>query len=171
MIVGTACCKSGLHSVAHSALSVRYPDKGLKDNYCRNPDGRQRPWCFTTDPGTPWEYCNVKQCGECDCLCVWVYTGCLWVCVGKSRRPKKRNLPNLQLPLPAAPLSFGTLTGMLFVANREEEGLSIKKLFFFHYPHSLLLFTSLQVFVFPHQCTGAWPYLNRSWGPVFWIAL
>uniref|UniRef100_A0A8C2I1V2 Hepatocyte growth factor b n=1 Tax=Cyprinus carpio TaxID=7962 RepID=A0A8C2I1V2_CYPCA len=28
----------------------RYPDKGLKDNYCRNPDGRQRPWCFTTDP-------------------------------------------------------------------------------------------------------------------------
>lgn len=43
----------------------RYPDKGLKDNYCRNPDGRQRPWCFTTDPSTPWEYCNIKQCGEC----------------------------------------------------------------------------------------------------------
>ncbi|KAB5574748.1 hypothetical protein PHYPO_G00212610 [Pangasianodon hypophthalmus] len=40
----------------------RYPDKGLKDNYCRNPDGRQRPWCFTTDPDTPWEYCDVKQC-------------------------------------------------------------------------------------------------------------
>uniref|UniRef100_A0A673GQU6 Hepatocyte growth factor n=1 Tax=Sinocyclocheilus rhinocerous TaxID=307959 RepID=A0A673GQU6_9TELE len=40
----------------------RYPDKGLKDNYCRNPDGRQRPWCFTTDPSTPWEYCNIKQC-------------------------------------------------------------------------------------------------------------
>lgn len=30
---------------------------------------------------------------------------------------------------------------------------------------------SLQVFVFPHQRTGAWPYLNESWGPVFWIAL
>uniref|UniRef100_A0AAR2INK0 Hepatopoietin-A n=1 Tax=Pygocentrus nattereri TaxID=42514 RepID=A0AAR2INK0_PYGNA len=40
----------------------RYPDKGLKDNYCRNPDGRQRPWCFTTDPNTPWEYCSIKQC-------------------------------------------------------------------------------------------------------------
>ncbi|XP_042631494.1 hepatocyte growth factor-like [Cyprinus carpio] len=40
----------------------RWPDKGLKDNYCRNPDGRQRPWCFTIDPSTPWEYCNIKQC-------------------------------------------------------------------------------------------------------------
>ncbi|XP_071357039.1 hepatocyte growth factor isoform X1 [Trachinotus anak] len=40
----------------------RYPDKGLDDNYCRNPDGRHRPWCFTTDPNTPWEYCNIKVC-------------------------------------------------------------------------------------------------------------
>ncbi|RXN24706.1 hepatocyte growth factor-like protein [Labeo rohita] len=45
-----------------SQTDFRYPDKGLKDNYCRNPDGRQRPWCFTTDPSTPWEYCNIKQC-------------------------------------------------------------------------------------------------------------
>uniref|UniRef100_A0A8B9HFU6 Hepatocyte growth factor n=1 Tax=Astyanax mexicanus TaxID=7994 RepID=A0A8B9HFU6_ASTMX len=42
----------------------RYPDNGLKDNYCRNPDGRQRPWCFTTDPDVPWEYCSIKQCGD-----------------------------------------------------------------------------------------------------------
>uniref|UniRef100_A0A3Q0T1F7 Hepatocyte growth factor n=1 Tax=Amphilophus citrinellus TaxID=61819 RepID=A0A3Q0T1F7_AMPCI len=40
----------------------RYPDRGLDDNYCRNPDGRQRPWCFTTDPNTPWEYCNITVC-------------------------------------------------------------------------------------------------------------
>lgn len=40
----------------------RYPDKGLDDNYCRNPDGRQRPWCFTTDPHTPWEYCSIRTC-------------------------------------------------------------------------------------------------------------
>uniref|UniRef100_A0A3B4ULC3 Hepatocyte growth factor n=1 Tax=Seriola dumerili TaxID=41447 RepID=A0A3B4ULC3_SERDU len=40
----------------------RYPDKGLDDNYCRNPDGRHRPWCFTTDPNKPWEYCNIKVC-------------------------------------------------------------------------------------------------------------
>uniref|UniRef100_A0A665V264 Hepatocyte growth factor n=1 Tax=Echeneis naucrates TaxID=173247 RepID=A0A665V264_ECHNA len=42
----------------------RYPDKGLDDNYCRNPDGRHRPWCFTTDPNTPWEYCDIKVCGD-----------------------------------------------------------------------------------------------------------
>uniref|UniRef100_A0A8C2WTF0 Hepatocyte growth factor n=1 Tax=Cyclopterus lumpus TaxID=8103 RepID=A0A8C2WTF0_CYCLU len=41
-----------------------YPDKGLDDNYCRNPDGRHKPWCFTTDPNTPWEYCNIKVCGN-----------------------------------------------------------------------------------------------------------
>ncbi|XP_054633082.1 hepatocyte growth factor [Dunckerocampus dactyliophorus] len=40
----------------------RYPDKGLDDNYCRNPDGRHRPWCFTTDPSISWEYCNIKVC-------------------------------------------------------------------------------------------------------------
>ncbi|XP_062317721.1 hepatocyte growth factor [Osmerus eperlanus] len=40
----------------------RYPDKGLDDNYCRNPDGRHRPWCFTLDPHMPWEYCNIRAC-------------------------------------------------------------------------------------------------------------
>uniref|UniRef100_A0AAV2KWI9 Hepatocyte growth factor n=1 Tax=Knipowitschia caucasica TaxID=637954 RepID=A0AAV2KWI9_KNICA len=40
----------------------RYPDRGLEDNYCRNPDGRHRPWCFTTDPHTPWEYCHIRAC-------------------------------------------------------------------------------------------------------------
>ncbi|KAM9754817.1 hepatocyte growth factor isoform 1-T1 [Menidia menidia] len=39
-----------------------YPDKGLNDNYCRNPNGRHRPWCFTMDPNTPWEYCSIKVC-------------------------------------------------------------------------------------------------------------
>ncbi|CAB1431083.1 unnamed protein product [Pleuronectes platessa] len=40
----------------------RHPHEGLDDNYCRNPDGRHRPWCFTTDPNTPWEYCDIKVC-------------------------------------------------------------------------------------------------------------
>ncbi|CAG2220693.1 PKD1L2 [Mytilus edulis] len=36
-----------------------------EQNYCRNPDtdGRKLgPWCFTTDPNTEWEYCNVSFC-------------------------------------------------------------------------------------------------------------
>ena len=34
-------------------------------NYCRNPEGRgDRPWCYTTDPNTRWEYCMVPLCSE-----------------------------------------------------------------------------------------------------------
>ncbi|XP_077953830.1 hepatocyte growth factor-like isoform X2 [Gasterosteus aculeatus] len=46
----------------HQYHPKRYPDKGLDDNYCRNPNGRHNPWCFTTDPNTPWEYCDIKVC-------------------------------------------------------------------------------------------------------------
>ncbi|KAL4617936.1 hepatocyte growth factor-like [Arapaima gigas] len=46
----------------HSFHPKRYPDKGLNDNYCRNPDNRLRPWCYTLDPDTPWEYCNITAC-------------------------------------------------------------------------------------------------------------
>ncbi|KAG7454310.1 hypothetical protein MATL_G00258320 [Megalops atlanticus] len=46
----------------HPFHPKRYPDKGLSDNFCRNPDNRLRPWCFTMDPETPWEYCDIKAC-------------------------------------------------------------------------------------------------------------
>ncbi|XP_004839817.1 hepatocyte growth factor isoform X1 [Heterocephalus glaber] len=46
----------------HKFLPERYPDKGFDDNYCRNPDGKPRPWCYTLDPDTPWEYCAIKMC-------------------------------------------------------------------------------------------------------------
>ncbi|XP_078674665.1 uncharacterized protein LOC144912807 [Branchiostoma floridae x Branchiostoma belcheri] len=36
---------------------------GLSENYCRNPDGEKRPWCYTRDPSVRWQYCNVKPCG------------------------------------------------------------------------------------------------------------
>uniref|UniRef100_A0A663MQJ5 Plasminogen n=1 Tax=Athene cunicularia TaxID=194338 RepID=A0A663MQJ5_ATHCN len=31
-------------------------------NYCRNPDGEPRPWCFTTNPTKRWEYCDIPRC-------------------------------------------------------------------------------------------------------------
>ncbi|XP_038597136.1 hepatocyte growth factor isoform X2 [Tachyglossus aculeatus] len=48
----------------HKFLPERYPDMGFDDNYCRNPDGKQRPWCYTLDPDTPWEYCAIKTCAS-----------------------------------------------------------------------------------------------------------
>ncbi|CAH1777248.1 unnamed protein product [Owenia fusiformis] len=29
---------------------------------CRNPNDRDRPWCFTTDPDTRWEFCDIQNC-------------------------------------------------------------------------------------------------------------
>ncbi|TMS03091.1 Hepatocyte growth factor [Larimichthys crocea] len=46
----------------HHFQPKKYRDKDLKDNYCRNPDNRLRPWCYTLDPKTPWEYCNITVC-------------------------------------------------------------------------------------------------------------
>ncbi|XP_007980545.3 hepatocyte growth factor isoform X2 [Chlorocebus sabaeus] len=48
----------------HKFLPERYPDKGFDDNYCRNPDGQPRPWCYTLDPHTRWEYCAIKTCAD-----------------------------------------------------------------------------------------------------------
>ncbi|XP_066275110.1 plasminogen-like [Branchiostoma lanceolatum] len=41
------------------------PD-GTDHNYCRNPSDKYQsaPWCYTTDPGKRWEYCNIPGC-EC----------------------------------------------------------------------------------------------------------
>lgn len=36
-------------------------------NYCRNPDGEPRPWCFTTDPNKRWEFCDIPRCGKSGC--------------------------------------------------------------------------------------------------------
>ncbi|XP_056620636.1 plasminogen-like [Triplophysa dalaica] len=75
----------------HDRSSVNYPCKGLEENYCRNPDHEKAPWCYTTDPETRWEYCNVPNCrdqpGSLKCgqpatepkLCFWpqVVGGCV----------------------------------------------------------------------------------------------
>ncbi|XP_038594870.1 hepatocyte growth factor a isoform X2 [Micropterus salmoides] len=46
----------------HHFQPKKFRDKDLKDNYCRNPDNRLRPWCYTMDPKTKWEYCNITVC-------------------------------------------------------------------------------------------------------------
>ncbi|XP_051274060.1 hyaluronan-binding protein 2-like [Dicentrarchus labrax] len=35
------------------------------NNHCRNPDGDDKPWCFTKRQGKlQWDYCKVKKCSE-----------------------------------------------------------------------------------------------------------
>uniref|UniRef100_A0ACB8EHU2 Threonyl-tRNA synthetase n=1 Tax=Sphaerodactylus townsendi TaxID=933632 RepID=A0ACB8EHU2_9SAUR len=46
----------------HPFQPHKYPDKDLFDNYCRNPDSSERPWCYTTDPSTEREFCHIRKC-------------------------------------------------------------------------------------------------------------
>ena len=46
----------------HTRTPEKYPDAGLDVNYCRNPDGEPRVWCYTTDPNQRWELCDVPFC-------------------------------------------------------------------------------------------------------------
>uniref|UniRef100_A0A8D2LR25 Plasminogen n=1 Tax=Varanus komodoensis TaxID=61221 RepID=A0A8D2LR25_VARKO len=47
---------------SHGYVPSNFPEKNLQSNYCRNPDGEPRPWCFTTSPTKRWEYCNIPRC-------------------------------------------------------------------------------------------------------------
>ncbi|XP_012626756.2 hepatocyte growth factor-like protein isoform X2 [Microcebus murinus] len=42
----------------------KFLDQGLDDNYCRNPDGSERPWCYTMDPQIKREFCDLPRCGS-----------------------------------------------------------------------------------------------------------
>ncbi|KAI8482588.1 hypothetical protein Bbelb_396550 [Branchiostoma belcheri] len=58
----------------HDYTPADYPSAGLEENYCRNPDDDTRVWCYTTDPDTRWDYCDVPVCATVTtrrtCFCV-----------------------------------------------------------------------------------------------------
>mmetsp|Transcript_56550 Transcript_56550/g.169130 ORF Transcript_56550/g.169130 Transcript_56550/m.169130 type:complete len:329 (+) Transcript_56550:466-1452(+) len=63
---GIPCVTWGDHSLhphGHNDPAIK-PDAGLESNYCRNPDGEPRAWCYTTDPNVRWDYCSVPSCVE-----------------------------------------------------------------------------------------------------------
>lgn len=43
---------------AHSNSATQKPGEGLTSNYCRNPDHDMTIWCYTTDPGKRFEWCD-----------------------------------------------------------------------------------------------------------------
>ena len=43
---------------SHSNHPADKPNAGLESNYCRNPDGSETIWCYTTDIQTRWDYCD-----------------------------------------------------------------------------------------------------------------
>ncbi|KAM7375580.1 hypothetical protein PAMA_014608 [Pampus argenteus] len=61
-------CQHWKHSFPHPIMreyNVSEPKSVLKENFCRNPDGRLGgPWCFTQDPTVQKEACKVPTCGE-----------------------------------------------------------------------------------------------------------
>lgn len=41
--------------------------RDLRENFCRNPDGAEYPWCFTTDPNQRIANCtNIPRCDAVD---------------------------------------------------------------------------------------------------------
>eukprot|EP00058_Branchiostoma_floridae_P006060 XP_002591548.1 hypothetical protein BRAFLDRAFT_92778 [Branchiostoma floridae] len=46
----------------HDVHPANHPLSGLDGNYCRNPDGSRRVWCYTTDLFMRWDYCDVPIC-------------------------------------------------------------------------------------------------------------
>merc|ERR1712150_86147 len=50
----------------HSRTPSKYTGKGLGDhNFCRNPDGADTIWCYTTDPAVRYEYCDPLPMPPC----------------------------------------------------------------------------------------------------------
>ncbi|XP_035682627.1 uncharacterized protein LOC118420028 [Branchiostoma floridae] len=46
----------------HEYTTAKFPSSGLEENYCRKTEDWTEVWCFTTDPSTRYEICDVPVC-------------------------------------------------------------------------------------------------------------
>ncbi len=49
---------------SHSNTPAQNPNADLRENYCRNPDGEDGPWCYTMDSDIRWQYCFPTCSGK-----------------------------------------------------------------------------------------------------------
>ena len=76
------------HELSRGFMGLPAPEHA---NYCRNPDNRDRPWCYTVNSTVLFQYCNIRECQERKCQTIYSETckirHALWenVCVGIDR--------------------------------------------------------------------------------------
>ena len=58
--IGGLQCQRWDHQVPHEHDIARA--KYWNHNFCRNPNGRKRPWCFTQDVEVEFQYCDIPIC-------------------------------------------------------------------------------------------------------------
>jgi len=62
---GRDCQRWDSKSLNGISYPDKYPNDGLNDNYCRNPDGEPGPWCFYAEGSSlSWGRCDVPICNE-----------------------------------------------------------------------------------------------------------
>ena len=59
-------CSSWTNNNGLNWPSNRFPDGNNEKagNMCRNPDNDKMPWCYVTDPGRHFDYCDIPSCGK-----------------------------------------------------------------------------------------------------------
>ncbi|XP_033110357.1 plasminogen-like, partial [Anneissia japonica] len=62
-ITGKSCQKwTSQTPHQHAITPANFPDTGLGDhNFCRNPDQELTVWCYTTDPESRFELCDIDR--------------------------------------------------------------------------------------------------------------
>ncbi|MFT7808414.1 kremen protein 1 [Arapaima gigas] len=83
----------------HPYNTLKYPngEGGLgQHNYCRNPDGDVRPWCYIADheDGTYWKYCDIPTCQMPGNLGCFKDTGDPPTLTGSSETSNKLTIQN-----------------------------------------------------------------------------
>lgn len=94
---GLVCQRWNSSDPHHHIISTEdYPELAGGHNFCRNPGGKKKkPWCFTTDADTKFDFCDIPSCGK---LAVVASTmelnGNLASCLTESSLKLEQNMTN-----------------------------------------------------------------------------